>query len=243
MLNKMNLSQNKLITLLDEISSVFRDHGWDPLDISYYRENWYLEINDYLLDILKRLYSLYEEIWLNQRWYFISSLENYITFDDEAKNYLRSHLDSRLVENLWDLYYSTLSDFLEQLRDIITIEDISGKLREASEQIKIAWNISEPYIDKNKLPSKHENAEFEIELLWWINVLSQKIWNLDNAWIWDFLLKLSQKIWSDWEKDSNRPSVQKGWVIDETKKRTKLATALFEASLLLKEAWELLENK
>ena len=48
--NEMNQTQDKLDILLSEISSVFRDHWWDPLDVSYYRENWYWEINDYLLE-------------------------------------------------------------------------------------------------------------------------------------------------------------------------------------------------
>jgi len=57
---------------------------------------------------------------------------------------------------------------------------------------------------------------------------------MNEAELWIFLLALSQKIWKDWEKDSNRPSIWKDWVVNETKKRTKLATALFEASLLIK---------
>ncbi len=231
--NEMKQTQNKLDILLNEISSVFRDHGWEPLDISYYRENWSTEINDYLLDILKKLYSLYEEMGLNQRWYFSSSLENYITFDDESKSYLYNQLNNRLIENLWDLYYNTLSEFLEELYKITWNE----KLKIASEKIKIAWNISEPYVDKNNPPKKHENAEFEIELSWWIVSIANKFRNSAPIELWEFLLKLSDKISIDWEKDSNRSSIWKDWVVDETKKRTKLATALIEASLILKEVW------
>lgn len=231
--NEMKQTQNKLDILLNEISSVFRDHGWEPLDISYYRENWSTEINDYLLDILKKLYSLYEEMWLNQRWYFSSSLVNYITFDNEAKSYLYNKLNNRLVENLWDLYYNTLADFLEELYKITWNE----KLKIASEKIKIAWNISEPHVDKGNPPKKHENAEFEIELSWWIVSIANKFRNSAPIELWEFLLKLSDKISIDWEKDSNRPSIWKDWVVDETKKRTKLATALIEASLILKEVW------
>lgn len=231
--NEMNESHDKLKILLDDVSSIFRDHWPEPLNVSYYRENSYPEINDYLLDILKKLYSLYEEMWLNQRWYFSSSLVNYITFDNEAKSYLHNHLNNRLVENLWDLYYNTLSEFLEELSKITWNE----KLKIASERIKIAWNISEPYVDKNNPPKKHENAEFEIELFWWIVSIANKFRNSDPIKLWEFLLKLSDKISIDWEKDSNRPSVWKDWVVDETKKRTKLATTLIETSLILKEVW------
>lgn len=221
---------NKLDILLSEISSVFRDHWGEPLNISYYRENWYQEINNYLLDILKKLYSLYEEMWLNQRWYFSSSLVNYITFDNEAKLYLHNHLSNRLVENLWNLYYNTLADFLEELSKISGNE----KLKIASDKIRVAWGISKLYVDKNNPPQKHENAEFEIELFWWVNTITERVWKMENTELWTFLLELSQKIWNDWEKDSKRPSIWKDWIVNETKTRTKLATALFEASFLIK---------
>lgn len=236
--NEMNQAQNKLDILLIEISSVFRDHWWEPLDIWYYRENWYQEINDYLFDILKKLYSLYEEMWLNQRWYFLSSLVNYITIDNEAKSYLYNHLNSSLIENLWDLYYNTLADFLEELSKITWNE----KLKIASDKIRVAWEISEPYVDKNNPPKRHENAEFEIELSWWIVSIANKFWNGKPIELWEFLLKLSDKINIDWEKDSKRPSIWKDLVVDETKKRTKLATALIEASLILKEVWKSLNK-
>ncbi|MDD3794189.1 MAG: hypothetical protein PHI37_05220 [Candidatus Gracilibacteria bacterium] len=228
--NEMNQTQDKLDILLSEISSVFRNHGGDPLDVSYYRENGYGEINDYLLDILKELYSLYEEIGLNQRGYFSSSLVNYITFDNEAKSYLHNHLSSRLVENLGDLYYNTLADFLEELSKITGNE----KLKVASEKIRVAWKISEPYVDKNNPPKKHENAEFEIELFGGVKAIAERVGKMDSTELLTFLGELSQKIWNDGEKDSKRPSVGKDGVVDETKTRTKLATALFEASLLIK---------
>ena len=60
------------------------------------------------------------------------------------------------------------------LKDYFTLEELSKitwneKLKIASDKIRIAWKISEPYVDRNNPPKKHENAEFEIELFWWVS--------------------------------------------------------------------------
>jgi hypothetical protein len=161
---------------------------------------------------------------LEEEW-FTGNIDDIFVLDNEA----RIFFDSRLIENLWDLYYNTLADFLEELSKITW----NDKLKIASDKIRIAWGISEAYVDRNNPPKKHENAEFEIELFWWVNTIAERIWKMNKIELWNFLLALSQKIWNDWEKDSNRPSIWKDWVVNETKKRTKLATALFEASLLI----------
>ncbi len=162
---------------------------------------------------------------LEEEW-FTGNIDDIFILDNDAKLFL----DNRLMENLWDLYYNTLADFLEELYKITWNE----KLKIASDKIKIAWKISEPYIDKNNPPQKHENAEFEVRFLWWVNAIAERFWKMDNMNFWNFLLSLSQKIWNDWEKDFKRSSIWKDWIVDETKTRTKLATSLFEASLLLK---------
>lgn len=191
-----------------------------PIDIKKFRE-LYKWIEDNFNRFIPWIMRSLEEEW------FSWTIDDIFTLDEEAKLFL----DSRLIENLWDLYYNTLADFLEELYNITWNE----KLKIASDKIRIAWGISEAYVDKNNPPKKHENAEFEIELFWWVNNIAEKVWKMNEAELWIFLLALSQKIWNDWEKDSNRPSIWKDWVVDETKKRTKLATALFEASLLIKE--------
>ncbi|EKE28114.1 MAG: hypothetical protein ACD_3C00099G0003 [uncultured bacterium (gcode 4)] len=165
---------------------------------------------------------------------FSWTVDDIFILDNDAKKFL----DGRLVENLWDLYYNTLADFLEELCNVTWIE----KLKKASEKIRTAWKISEPYIDKTNPPKKHENAEIEVWFSWWITAVAERIWNMDKIWLWNFLLALSQKIWNDWEKDNNRPSLWKDWVVSETRKRTQLATALFEASSILKEEWKILTN-
>ncbi len=165
---------------------------------------------------------------------FSWTIDDIFILDNEAKNYL----DSRLIENLWDLYYNTLADFLEELKDATWFEWI----KRASEKIRTAWKISEAYVDKANPPKKHENAELEVSFLWWINTIAERIWKLDKKWLWNFLLALSQKVWTDWEMDSNRPSLWKDWVVSETKKRTQLATVLFETSSILKEEWKKLSK-
>ena len=49
---------------------------------------------------------------------FSWTIDDIFILDNEAKNYL----DSRLIENLWDLYYNTLADFLEELKDATWFE-------------------------------------------------------------------------------------------------------------------------
>lgn len=199
---------------------VWYDERWTqlPINIANLRNKYHFEdnFNRFIPWIMKSL----EEEW------FTGNIDDIFVLDDEA----RLFFDSRLVENLWDLYYNTLADFLEELSKITWNE----KLKMASDKIRIAWGISEAYVDRNNPPKKHENAEFEIELFWWVNTIAERIWKMNKIELWNFLLALSQKIWNDWEKDSNRPSIWKDWVVNETKKRTKLATALFEASLLIK---------
>lgn len=199
-----------------------------PIDLQKLREvyKWIEDnFNKFIPWIMKSL----EEEW------FSGTIDDIFILDQEAKWFL----NGRLIENLWDLYYNTLSDFLEELYNITW----NDKIKRASEKIATAWKISEPYVDKNNPPKKHENAELEVRVVWWIKSIAKEIWNWDIAWFWEFLLALSKKIWNDGEKDSNRPSIWKDWVVDEMQKRTKLATALFEASLLLKEVATWLQKK
>nr|MDD3720417.1 hypothetical protein [Candidatus Gracilibacteria bacterium] len=157
---------------------------------------------------------------------FTGTIDDIFILDNEATLFL----DSRLVENLGDLYYNTLADFLEELSKITGNE----KLKVASEKIRVAWKISEPYVDKNNPPKKHEDAESEIRFSGGVHTIAERVGKMNNTELGNFLLALSQKIWNDGEKDSKRPSIGKNGVVDETKTRTKLATALFEASLLIK---------
>lgn len=190
-----------------------------PIDIKKLRE-LYKWIEDDIDRFIPWIIKSLEEEW------FSGTIQDIFILDDEAKLFF----NSRLVENLWDLYYNNLANFLEELSEITW----NNNLKTASDKIRNAWEISKSYVDKNNPPKKHENAEFEIQLFWWVNAIAEKIWKLDNTELGTFLLALSQKIWNDWEKDSRRPSIWKDWLVDETKTRTKLATALFEASLLIK---------
>ncbi|MGE4443919.1 MAG: hypothetical protein AB7E37_02930 [Candidatus Altimarinota bacterium] len=189
-----------------------------PINIANLRNKYHFEdnFNRFIPGIMK---SLEEEG-------FTGNIDDIFVLDNEA----RIFFDSRLIENLGDLYYNTLADFLEELSKITG----NDKLKIASDKIRIAWGISEAYVDRNNPPKKHENAEFEIELFGGVNTIAERIGKMNEAELGIFLLALSQKIWKDGEKDSNRPSIGKDGVVNETKKRTKLATALFEASLLIK---------
>lgn len=197
------------------------DQRWTslPIDIKQLRE-LYKWVEDNIDRFIPWSMKSLEEEW------FTWTIDDIFILDNEATLFL----DSRLVENLWDLYYNTLADFLEELSKITWNE----KLKVASEKIRVAWKISEPYVDKNNPPKKHEDAESEIRFSGGVHTIAERVWKMNNTELWNFLLALSQKIWNDWEKDSKRPSIWKNWVVDETKTRTKLATALFEASLLIK---------
>ncbi len=197
------------------------DQRWTslPIDIKQLRE-LYRWIEDNIDRFIPWSMKSLEEEW------FTWKIDDIFILDSKVQLFF----DNRLVENLWDLYYNTLANFLEELSKITWNE----KLKIASEKIRVAWKISEPYVDRNNPSKKHENAEFEIELFWWVKAIAERVWKMDSTELLTFLWELSQKIWNDWEKDSKRPSVWKNWVVDETKTRTKLATALFEASLLIK---------
>ncbi|MGE4444343.1 MAG: hypothetical protein AB7E37_05105 [Candidatus Altimarinota bacterium] len=190
-----------------------------PIDIKQLRELYKGIENNFNRFIPGIMKSLEEEG-------FTGKIDDIFILDSEAQLFF----DNRLVENLGDLYYNTLADFLEELSKITGNE----KLKVASEKIRVAWKISEPYVDRNNPSKKHENAEFEIELFGGVKAITERVGKMDSTELLTFLGELSQKIWNDGEKDSKRPSVGKNGVVDETKTRTKLATALFEASLLIK---------
>ncbi|MBP8017125.1 hypothetical protein KAZ01_03905 [Candidatus Gracilibacteria bacterium] len=194
----------------------------ENLRVKYFFEN---NFNIFIPGIIK---SLEEEG-------FSGTIYDIFILDNETQLFF----NIRLIENLGDLYYNTLADFLEKLSNIIGNE----KLNLAYEKITIAWKISEPYVDKNNSPQKHKNAESEIRFLGGIHAIAERVGKMNNTEMGKFLLALSEKIWNDGEKDNNRPSIGKNGVISTTKKRIKLATTLFETSLLLKEVSTELEKK
>jgi len=160
------------------------------------------------------------ELWINY----------YIDFDDIPNQTNRSNNiewvnfnNSKLAEKIWDLFYNSLSDFLEHLSDKINKDlesntellEASKLIKKASSNIQEAWNICEPYIRTDFPEMKHT------EQIKWTNIsneaLAKWVWNLYLKQLWDLLLKLSKKLNIDWEADKWR------W-------RTKLANELFESS-------------
>lgn len=163
------------------------------------------------------------ELWLNY----------YVDFDDTPNQSNRIgniewiyFNNIELAEKVWDLFYNGLSNFLTYLSENTNIETkewtrISELLKKASENINKAWIICEPYIRTDFKEMKHTDT------IKWSDIsnenLAQWIWNLYLEQLWDFLSQLSQKL----EKD---------WLADELRWRTKLANELFESSKAILEA-------
>lgn len=163
--------------------------------------------------------------------------------DEESNKYVKTSnvewidiSQDVLVENVWDLFYDSLSSFLDTLWDKISdfskiewelenqekslkLQLISENLKKASNHIMTAWQICLPYISHNFPVMKHTS---EIK---WIDIskeeLAVKISKLEYEKLYNFLNKFSNKIHKD-------------WLADEKRWRKKLSNELFEAAKLIK---------
>jgi len=166
-----------------------------------------------------------------------SWLNYYVDFDDTPNQSNRTDNiewidfnNTELAENVWDLFYNGLSDFLKHLSENINLEQnewikISELLKKASDNINEAWIICEPYIRTDFKEMKHTDT------IKWSDIsnesLAQWIWNLYLEQLWDFLSQLSKKL----EKD---------WLADKWRWRTNLANELFESSKAIWEASDII---
>lgn len=201
---------------------------------------WESNIDKYLPWILKDLEDFYWDDW--------NPLETIFTFDEKAKKVLEiwisindnseqviNTIDSEktdkiewlnidnkeLAEKIWDLFYDSLSSFITSLWKSIDKKEVSELLEKASKHIFTAWEICLPYVSHDFPEMKHttEIKGIDIEK----TELANKLWNLENDILSDFLEKLWDKIQKDWEADKWR------W-------RIKLANELFSCAENLKTA-------
>lgn len=138
-----------------------------------------------------------------------------------------------LSQHIWDLYYHTLAEFVRALSKVEPYKDLCY----ASDKIQLAWQICEKYIDPSHPSEKHQSAESILHDLWGIETLSNRFSQLSKDHQRAFLLQLATKLRNDGVQDAQRPSIKANWVVDATKKRTKLAGALLEASLAIKKVY------
>ena len=124
---------------------------------------------------------------------------------------ISKHTDS-LIENIWDLFYNSLSEFLVELQKHISDQNIQDHLEYAIKHIDTAWKISEPYMQEGFNPKhKHDIKGMQVQKL------SELIWKLDEEDIKIFLYKLGKKIRIDGSSDYKRG-------------RNQLASSLYEAA-------------
>lgn len=174
------------------------------------------------------------ELWINA----------YVVFDDTPNQEWRNTQlewinfdNTELSEKIWDLFYNSLSDFLNYLSDELKqfLENVEWwkeelwkvfeLIKKASNNINEAWNICEPYIRTDFEEMKHTDK------IKWVDIsnndLAKLVWNLVLEQLGDFLIKLSIKLNKDWKADELR------W-------RTKLANELHESSKNLELAWNII---
>lgn len=227
----------------EQIQNLHNLWRFDELNVSSMQKA-YKDIELYLLayiaiNILEYFWIDYEKYWeilivdqnivkeLKNNWLLLPTLE-YLLFPT-------------ITENLWDLYYDTLASFLKLFSQKLN----SPEILKASENISQAWELSKWPLEKSiqehwwSKPPKHENAENEIKILWWIEVLAEQISKLEPEKLKQFLQWLANKLWEDSEADRNRPRINKNWAnknwaVEDTKTRVNLATKLLDASKLLK---------
>lgn len=131
------------------------------------------------------------------------------------KKTIQQLTSQNIIEQIWDLAYNTLAEFLEKLAQ--NLPPYQHQIQQASEEIREARRISEPFMQGN---TKHE-YEFNIEN----NTITQFITKLtkkSDQEIQLFLNNLGEKIQKDGEADQKRG-------------RKQLSTALYScANILLK---------
>jgi len=118
-----------------------------------------------------------------------------------------------LIEGIWDLAYNTLAEFLEALAQMLPT--YQSWLQEASEHIKEARRISEPFMKEN---TKHKYT-LEIEGKNSNQILTEISQKSDEE-IQLFL----QQLWAKIAKDAQA---------DAARGRKKLSTELFSCAQLL----------
>lgn len=139
-----------------------------------------------------------------------------------------------LIERIWDLYYDSLSSFLNALSEYIYNKEIYSLLNEASDSIKKAWGYcKKPTLEFLERVEKSDNDDVKFKHtaeVKWLNLnndeLARSISHLQHYDLVTFLEKLSIKIQKDWEADKWR------W-------RIKLANELFACANKLQQASKL----
>lgn len=176
--------------------------------------------------------------YLNSIWYIQKESTKRkvikIVWNQETQEILWENISfEELVERIWDLYYDSLSSFLNILSEYVYNEKMILLLKEASENINRAWDIcKKPTLE---FLEEIENSGCNVELkhtseVKWLKLnndeLARSISHLQHYDLVVFLEKLSSKIEKDWKADKWR------W-------RIKLSNELFACADKLKQASKL----
>ncbi len=215
------------------------DQRWTslPINIKKLREQ-YKWVEDNFDRFLPWIMQSLEEEW------FTWATEDIFLLDEQAIRYLEweevewvmnlenvSEIkleDKELAIKLWDLFYEPLASILDWISRWVKNEEISRLLKDASSHVLKAWDHCKPFVTNIKELEKKSKHTFNIVETWLSNEqLSSAISNLGRDKLKELLSLLSKKLENDAEADKWRG-------------RLKLAWELFETSVLIKKASEVL---
>lgn len=216
------------------ISDIYRgDYDRFPLDLSTFKAEIWVEEDNFEIFIPWIVQCFidwtWEELAIEDLFILDEKAQKklWLWEDDNVKQSTTSALNgelhipwvemstSELIENIWNLYYDSLSDFLTEVSSFVQNKSIRWNLEEAAKYISIAWDICEPFWkDHPKHSDNIKGLDISNESI------SQKIWELKSNELRHFMKLL-------WEK------INRDWVADKERWRSKLSGNLFSAAKIL----------